>query len=366
MKNQDVERNETEIVTKSGVRDSRGNIIVPIEYDFVTKVNDNLFVATKGSINGCRRTVGKETYQKENGLPYGESFSCHLENKTLDTEVEFYTKRGKMYSGSKIIAAVPCFNKDMLLLLHEDYKWSMAVIDYRDQIILGGVYVDADSIEIDYYNNRFIVAFGSKFIIVSFNGESKVVNTTILLDGEPVKLYDKGAIVKKNGKYGFINYTGKVILTAMYDEVIPQKDIIRTVTNGGVELFTYEGKFLVGGENYNLCISLRWKGIEFFILGHKDGTYCLWTSNKQLLDCEYTSIEMCEEFAKVCKDEKYALLRYDKESNEMVAVFPKNFSDEGYDKMRFEYTKAATYVIAEKRAFPINDVYRYNLKAFEA
>ena len=49
----------------------------------------------------------------------------------------------------------------------------------------------------------------------------------------------------------------------------------------------------------------------------------------------------------------------------MVAVFSENFPNEGYDKMRFEYTKTATYVIAEKRAFPINDVYRYNLKAFE-
>ena len=44
MKKEDVKRNETEIITKKGVGDSEGKVIVPIEYDFIDKVNDNLFI----------------------------------------------------------------------------------------------------------------------------------------------------------------------------------------------------------------------------------------------------------------------------------------------------------------------------------
>lgn len=357
MKKEDVKRDEMEIVTKTGVKSSDGRIVVPMEYDFVTKVNDNLFAATKGSVNGLCRQENRVTYQNKDGFLYDESF----ENETLDTEVEFYSKQGKFYYGCRILGAIPCKNDDMLLVLHENYKWSMVLLDYQNQIILDGAYVDVDSIEMDYYNNRFIICLNDHFVITSFKEDCRIANTTTLLDGKPVKLCNNGAVIKKNGKYGFVDYKGKLILTCMYDEVIPRKDTIQTVTNGGVELFNYNGKFFVGGKNYDWCQTCYWKGIEFFILGHKDGTYCLWTSDKQLLACEYSSIEMCGEFAIVCKDERYGLLRYDKESDEMVAVIPKIIPDGNYIKMRFDYTKAATYVMAEEPAFPINRVYRLNL-----
>ena len=309
MKNEDVKRNE-EIITKSGVRNSEGKIIVPIEYDFVTKVNDNLFVATKGSINGLRYPRAmRSTCMPENGEDYGVIFNRMVESKTLDTEVEFYTRQGKIYLGSKILAAVVCKNDDMLLFLKEDYKWSMALIDYQAQRISSGAYVNANSIKMDYAKNRFIVELENRYVIVALNENNRIDEITHLY-WEPVKLYDKGAVVKSGDKYGFVDYSGTVILSCIYDEVTPRKAAIQTVTNGGVELFTYDGKLIIGGENYDWCQRYTFKDSDLFMLGHKDGTYCLCSSNKLLLPCEYNSIEICSEFAIVCKEKEYGLLRY--------------------------------------------------------
>ena len=364
MKKEDVKRNNTEMVTKTGVKDSMGNFIVPIEYDFVEQVNDNLYVATKGSINGLRYTTGRITCTTEKGGTYGVVFNRMLESKTLDTEVEIYTKEKKLCIGKKVIAVFVCKNEDMLLILDEFYKMSMILIDYQNQVVIDGAYRNVDSIVMDYDNNRFIIDNNSKIAIVSFDELSRIVNTTPMLPGKLVEFCEKGIIIKSEDKYGFVSYSGELIVRNLYEEIKIEDTFIRAINKGHIDLFLYTGEYIIAGEDYVWWKSYTAKGVRLTIFEHKDGTCCIWSSNKQLIECEYTSIEACEEFAIVCKDEKYGLLRYDKETDEMVAVFPKNFPDEGYEKMRFSYTKAATYIMAEKRAFPINEVYRYNLDKF--
>jgi len=365
MKNQEVVKKGAKIIGKFGVKDSNGKIIVPIEYDFVEQVNDDLYVATKGSINGLRYTTGRITCTTEKGGTYGVVFDRMLESKTLDTEVEIYIKEKKLHLDQKVIAVFVCKNDDMLLIVDEDYKWSMILIDYINQIILDGAYLDVDSIEMDYESNRFIIGLDSRYVIVSFKEDNRINETTPILPGKSVELCENGAIVKWEDKYGFVNYSGKVIVPNLYKEIHPEDTFIRAINKNHVDLFLYTGEYIIAGEDYIWWKSYTAKSVRLTVFERKDGNCCIWSSNKQLIECEYTSIEVLEEFAIVCKDGKYGLLRYDKEADEMVAVFPENFPNEGYDRMTFDFTKAATYIVAEKSSFPINKVYRYNLVAFQ-
>lgn len=365
MKNQDVKRKEFKKVTKQGLEDSKGNIIVPIEYDFIEQVNDNLFVATKGDLNGLRNEFDlqffseditdfwKEAKQflldKEFGRPYGELFNYFLKNKCLDTEVEFYTLKGKIYSGPKILAAVACKNDNMFLLLHEDYKWSTAIIDYESQILFGGPYVDANSIKMDYDNNRFVITYDNEIVIVTFNEYNRITNKIRLLKGEIVKFCDKGIVIKKNHKYGFINYTGEEILNCVYDEVILEDTFIRGVNKGHVDLLLYTGEYIIGGEDYIWWKTFKVKDEKLTILKRVDNMYCLYSSNKQLLPCEYTLIDICDEFAIACNSNgEFGMFKYNEEADEMEAIFPESFPDIGYEFMRFEHKNDTAYVVADE------------------
>ena len=84
MKKEDLMKKDGGIIAKYGVINSDGRIVVPIEYDFVEQVNDNLYVATKGSINGLRYTHGRILCTTEQGGTYGVVFNKMVENKTLE------------------------------------------------------------------------------------------------------------------------------------------------------------------------------------------------------------------------------------------------------------------------------------------
>lgn len=240
MKREDVKRNKTEIITKTGVRYTNGKIIAPTVYDFVGQINDDLFAATKGSINGLRDQVG-DMQKKEAGHPYGLVFNHLLENKSLDTDVDLYTSRGKLHVGYKILAVFACPNEDMLLVLDDEYKWNMVLVDYQHQIVLGGPYVDAESIEMDYDNNRFVVSNDKVYVIVSFNSDNSIKEKTPAYPCKPVKLADHGYVFEADGKYGFIKYSGEIMFCAMYDEVEPMKNFIKAKKGDDVVLYNYSG-----------------------------------------------------------------------------------------------------------------------------
>jgi len=356
MTKKDVLKKGTEIVTKCGAKDSKGNIIVPIEYDFVTKVNDNLFVATKGNINGLNYQHGTIMCTTELDGTYGVVFDDFVKDKALATEVDFYTIYGKLRMHKKILAAYVCKNDGMFIVLDENYKWSIILIDYEQQTILSGPYSDVDYIKMDD-NNRFIITLNNKYEVVLFNEDNTIAERTPFSPCKPHTLAEKGFIFEANNKYGFIKYSGEIMFCAMFDKIIPKSSHLQLYKGEKIELYNYSCRQIaeddgsVDVETYDL------KDVELIILHHKNGETSLYSPNKRLVLSKDSPIQMFDEFAIVCNEGKYGLLRYNKELDEMESVFPKNFPDNGYSHMEFDYAYGNAYLVVDKKI-------RHNLVAF--
>jgi len=357
MKKEDVKK-KREVIVKYGMKDSEGSQLIPIEYDFISEVNDNLIVATKGSINGLRYTHGRIMCTVEENGTYGVVFEKKVKQKALDTEVHFYTEAGQLSVDDKILAAFVCKNANMLVLLDENYKWSIALIDYKNHTIYKYLYIDVDFIKIDYYMNTFIIKEGKEYCIVSFDKDNVAIKTTPWMPYNPTELYDKGTIVKKGDKYGFINHCGELVLQCIYDYISPKNAHIEAVKDDKHELYTYSGDFIADSNKYIWKSCCKLEDVDLIVLQHINGAYCLYSSKKQLLPCEYTSIELNQEFAVVNNSGKYVLMRYDKATEEMVVVYPANYPENYYRKMKFVYNKDGDYVDVEtkykKKRFKIN------------
>lgn len=359
MKSQDVKRKEIEIINKKGVRDSKGKIIVPIEYDFVEQVNDNLFVATKGSINGLRYQHGSIVCSVEQGGTYGIIFDKKINKKILDTEVDFYTREGKISSDRKIKAAFVCQNDGMFLIIDENYKWSFAFVDYSKRVLATRTCTDVDNIKMDYRSNRFIVNLnGKEYVVISFNNDNTICEYTKCCDYEPVEVFDAGISIKKDDKYGFMAYNGEILLECKFDYLSPQRVCIVTERNGKEEIYTCTGHFIASQDNYVRYQVYTHEDIEFILFKGKNLKYCLYSSKKQLLSCEYSSIDLHDKYAIVSQDGKYALLHYDKELDEMLAVHPIDYPETSCKKMKFVYDRKKTSVevdgILKKKKYIIN------------
>ena len=100
--------------------------------------------------------------------------------------------------------------------------------------------------------------------------------------------------------------------------------------------------------------------MHFIIIKDKKMKYCLYSPEQQLLPCEYSSIEMYEDFAIVSQDEKYGLFHYDSKTDKMIAIHPIDYPDTYCSKMKFVQKKEGSFV--EVKSKTTKKSYLINLK----
>ena len=330
-------------ISLKGMAFDNGQIVVPMNYHFVSRAKLNLFIGTYGSVNGFR-TYGVETDLPENGRPYGEYFNECLQNKTLDTEVHFYTIDGQIPMQEKILACIACLNDDMIILLKEDYTWSIAIIDYEKMTITDiAIYSGLDYLKQDYTNRRFVIRSNDRYSLVSFNSESEVIKHIQLYTQEPVKFNDYGMIVKENNKYGFIKYDGEVILICSWEMIRLHKDFIEASKDGRTAIYLYNG-YMSWYEEIRSFETLYVKGILLFKVQMKNGYYNLYSTSKALLPKEVDYLEILSDgTAIICLPlGGCALIKYDITSDSIVPILPTNCFDykaKLFSNMSFVYRK---------------------------
>lgn len=106
--------------------------------------------------------------------------------------------------------------------------------------------------------------------------------------------YEKNVLkVKKDGKYGIIDLTGKELAECQYDEIVTIegiKNILKVTKDGKVGVLDSEGKELLGVK-YTDVTSLGKDNKEGFIVKGDDGKYGIVdSSNKTILEIKYDEI----------------------------------------------------------------------------
>lgn len=182
---------------KIGVVDWRGKIIIPFEYDSLTEVeNTSFFYAKKGNLNG----IISEKGQIKIPIKYRNIYSVYDE---FDSEES---------------------SKKLLFIADE------TVIDISNNIVISGY----NSITPLHYNrDKLIVSKNKKFGIIHIN--KKVL---LPLEYDEVSNWveygpEKRHFIKKNGKYGLIEYeTFRTIIPAIYDKFVQVGNLIFVTRNG--------------------------------------------------------------------------------------------------------------------------------------
>jgi len=339
-------------VVKRGVIFNDGQVIVPTEYDYVSRAKKNLFVATKGSVNAYR-TYGIEATFYEEGKPYGVYFNECLQNKTLDTEVHFYTGDGQIHMREKIIACIACLNDDMLVLLKANYRWSIALIDYENLTLIEvGAYSNLEYLKTDYSSRRFVVREDDVYSVVSFDAESKLLNKISTGNAEPVEFSDHGMIVKKSSKYGFVKYHGEVILDCLWDKIVLHRDYIETTHKNLTSVHLYNG-YCVFYDEITTFESLYANYTLMFKVKNINGFFELYSVNKQLLKEEVDFIDILSDGTAIIgiPNAGYALVKYDVGNDKLIPILPADCFERKenlYDSMSFKHTKVETTVEAVK------------------
>ena len=353
MKKEDVLRKgDFKEITKKGAMFDNGEIVVPVEYDYVSRAKENLFVATKGSANGYR-TYGIEATVEENGRKYGEYFNEQLKNKTLDTDLHFYTIDGQIHMKEKIIACIACFNDDMIILLKEGYRWSIALIDYENLTITEiEEYSNLEYLKSEYTDRRFVIQKNDGYFVVSFDTESKVKDFIPMNGQEPVEFSDNGIIIKENNKYGFMRYEGEVIVNCFWDKIKLHREFIEVERDEKTAIYLYNG-YMGWYEEIVSFEKLYVRGTLLFKVKNKNGYYSLYSISKQILPYEFNYLEVLSDGTAIIgiPGKGYALVKCDVERSKATAILPTNCFDnttELFSEMKFIFSKAKLIVEAVK------------------
>ncbi len=212
---------------KFGAIDKTGKLVIPIEFDYIDKFENGLAWAKKGNVTGYIDKTGKFVKQCDYAIMHeSEGFAV--------------VKRiGSEYKGYGIIDK----NGNFLLPMKYDY--------------IGGFSEGLSLVRPDFFEDRvyYIDKTGKKVLEIEGNSGD----------------FKEGlAYIRKNGKYGVIDKTGKVVIPIIYDYV---KDF-----NDGLAYVWKDDKQGYIDKNGNEVVPIKYdyiggfsEGLAVAIIGKKYG-----------------------------------------------------------------------------------------------
>lgn len=244
---------------KYGLIDLDGNIITQAIYDEISAVLDKT-----GSI--LVKTDSKYGVLDYKGNVVIETKFDEISSDGYCSEESWYEKTGYIVSQK---------NKDGV---------SFGYVDYKGKIILDTKYETLErALEYDEEDIYLIVMQKGKKGV--FKNKKKLID----LNFQDVNYSElsKVFIVNKNGRYGFYNLDGKVILKPEYSHYSIAGNYISVEKAGKTELFDINGN-LVNTNSYTKMIAT--KNPSYFIAEDEEGFYSI-ISKDVKIDGKYTQVQ---------------------------------------------------------------------------
>lgn len=151
-----------------------------------------------------------------------------------------------------------------------------------------------------YEKSLLMYEDGGKYGLINFDG--KAVTKAIYEELSSVKYKEGEILAKKNGKYGVINNKGKVLIPFNYDEIEADKYyndgynksgyIVKTKTENGYRqgYINYKWKKILNPEYISVSRILDINSDDVYLIASKGGQYGVIKNKKEEIGFEYQSI----------------------------------------------------------------------------
>lgn len=369
MKNQISARGKEYLITQNvGMTDLDGNVIIPKEYDRIIQEDDELFAALVDNPNSgitIDNVMGKPIIGARSALTIRNLpliWRRDVKKKIAARNIDFYSPTAKFKCNKKVLAYYYSKINKVLVLLDENYTWSIAYIDYENhEIIEDEKYTNISDIK-GLYDARFMIRQNDIYKVISLQDKTEFELPEDIIDA---KDYPKGLVIKdKAGRCGFLDYSGEIILTCEFEKIKLEEDYIKTTINSMVSIWSYEGKAILlsylsaAPSKINNQLLFRFSKLIGINGPRLYGLQSIEFGN--ILPPEYSRLEIDEDGTIIyCKDGKWGLARYDEETHNVNGII----SD--YNYMKFNHHGHNQYIIVRKRfKYAIYDTEGKQIKNF--
>lgn len=228
-----------------GVIDAEGRVIVPLEYDFVGNMSEDIIVVSKGGLYGCYDKEGKLVVplESEEIREYVGGMARIRQNRKFG----FIDKKGEIL--------VNPFSDEV-----ENFSEGCALVTLKDK--KGFVTLQGDWITPPMYDDGS--SFSGGLAALSLNGKYGYIDKSgefvipmQFTQAKPFNPDCRLAAVALDGKWGVMNAKGETVLPTVYDEIVVCKDgFIYARKDGKCGIFSSYGR-----EVYPLvCDSIDYTG----------------------------------------------------------------------------------------------------------
>lgn len=212
---------------KYGVLNARdGSTVIPFDYDFLGSYSEGLFAARIWSDGYAKAGFIDKNNKVKIPFIYADvdDFSEGL------AAAQIYDKTVETGSGPVTTQKCGFINKKGDVVIPFKFKWQIHPIKFTEGLCAIGT-ENNDNMLFELYHNSFIDTKGN------------VVITGMFTDAQP--FINGVAQIKNNGKYGFINKKGEIIIPCEYDYFYGYGNNRLSLEKDGIEYyFTFEGKLI--------------------------------------------------------------------------------------------------------------------------
>jgi len=365
MKNKiSVKGKEYSLEKNIGMIDSEGNVIIPKEYDRIIQEADELFAAIVDNPDS-----GLPIDQRSNGIKsaltgheLNSIWNKDVKQKISAVNIDFYSTTAKFKCNKKVLVYYYYNYSEThkpLVLLDENYTWSIAYIDYeKHEIIEDEKWRNISEIR-TISGPRFLIKQNDVYKVISLQDKIEFELPEDVIDA---KDYPKGLVIKDHmHEYGFVDYSGNVILNCAFNEIKPKEEYIETTINSRKSVWNYEGKAIISDCTFiapsriNNQLFFRYSEVN----DHKlYGLHSIEFGN--ILPPEYSRLEIDKDGTIIyCKDGSWGLAKYRENIHKVLKI------TSGYSYMKFNHNGHEQYIIARKKfKYAIYDVYGNQIRKF--
>jgi len=370
-----VKEREFYLVTKTGMEDDNGNVIIPREYDRIIKINDNLFAAIEDSLNSGIITISHGIIEKSNLTKRGLEILWRAErikeqpdavqtgvigllaNKDEKKEVsavniDFYTLEGKLECKKKVLAYYYSEDNNLFVMLGEDCKWSIMRIETLTQSLV--VYKDYEGLDDikEIYGGRFLIRRNDRYEIAVGPGKDEPELCPFMC--HEVEPYEKGLLLTNDSyHHSFVDYSGKIIVDYVHGEIIPCDDYIKVKEGlipdmlNKIGIYSYEGENIIPCE-YSSIEAFDVLNTKLFALRTKIGDeeyyWQIATSEGKIFDRKYITVSFQPDGRMLyCEGAKVWGMKQYIEDGRLVQILPAE-----YDHISWTHIGGAYYVCVQK------------------